>query len=33
MHAAHGLGVWAGLLRNAGRGLADLEPERLPARA
>jgi hypothetical protein len=33
MHAAHGLGVWAGLLRNAGRGLAHLEPERLGARA
>jgi succinoglycan biosynthesis protein ExoA len=33
MHAAHGLGVWAGLLRNAGRGLERLEPERLSARA
>ena len=32
MHAAHGVGVWAGLLRNTGRGLADLRPERLPAR-
>ena len=32
MHAAHGVGVWAGLLRNAGGRLADLRPERLPAR-
>lgn len=33
MHAAHGMGVWAGLLRNAGSGLSKRAPERLPARA
>ncbi len=33
MHLAHGVGVWAGLLRNAGAGLAGREPERLVARA
>jgi cellulose synthase/poly-beta-1,6-N-acetylglucosamine synthase-like glycosyltransferase len=32
MHAAHGAGVWAGLVRNAGKGLAHLRPERLCAR-
>jgi cellulose synthase/poly-beta-1,6-N-acetylglucosamine synthase-like glycosyltransferase len=32
MHAAHGLGVWAGLLRHAWTGLPRDEPERLPAR-
>jgi len=32
MHAAHGAGVWAGLLRNAGAGLARRRPERLLAR-
>jgi hypothetical protein len=33
MHAAHGLGVWAGLARNAGRGIARATPERLLARS
>jgi glycosyltransferase involved in cell wall biosynthesis len=32
MHVAHGLGVWSGLLRNAGKGIAGREPERLLAR-
>ena len=32
MHAAHGAGVWAGLFRNALKGVAHLEPERLAAR-
>jgi succinoglycan biosynthesis protein ExoA len=32
MHAAHGVGVWDGLLRNVGRGIARREPERLLAR-
>jgi succinoglycan biosynthesis protein ExoA len=32
MHAAHGVGVWAGFLRNVGAGLAGKVPERLGAR-
>jgi succinoglycan biosynthesis protein ExoA len=32
IHVAHGAGVWAGLVRNAGAGLARRPPERLLAR-
>lgn len=32
MHAAHGAGVWDGLIRNVGRGIAHRAPERLLAR-
>jgi succinoglycan biosynthesis protein ExoA len=31
MHAAHGLGFWAGLVKNARAGVRPVEPERLPA--
>jgi glycosyltransferase involved in cell wall biosynthesis len=33
LHAAHGAGVWAGLLRTARKGMADRAPERLAARS
>jgi cellulose synthase/poly-beta-1,6-N-acetylglucosamine synthase-like glycosyltransferase len=32
LHAAHGAGVWAGLVRNTGKGIARRTPERLLAR-